>query len=152
MSCLQSQHTVLLTALQISNSIKHCPLAQLANFNTIDAVHNLSTAQLEELNSIDIILYLKKESLTHYSADAKLSTSINLISGTDTHYEAPARFASQRLDSSNQAHANSQRPSGQITWTWNFLLHLRAFFVNLCKITGFHIKYHLSAFQADESL
>jgi hypothetical protein len=54
---------------------------QLANFNTIDTVHNLSTAQLEELNSIDIILYLKKESLTHYSADAKLSTSINLISG-----------------------------------------------------------------------
>src|SRR3984893_14991389 len=149
MSCLQSQHTVLLTACKFqtqSNNV-HLHSLQISSQLTL-----LSTAQLEELNSIDIILYLKKESLTHYSADAKLSTSINLISGTDTHYEAPARFASQRLNSSNQAHANSQRPSGQITFLRRVLLHLRAFFVNLCKITGFHIKYRLSAFQAHESL
>jgi hypothetical protein len=68
--------------LQLANfKLNQRTLAQRANFNTIDTVHNLSTAQLEELNSIDIILYSKKESLTHYSGDAKLSTSINLISG-----------------------------------------------------------------------
>ena len=79
MSCLQSQH---MSFLQLANfKLNQRTLAQRENFNTIDTVDNLSTAQLEELNSIDIILYSKKESLTHYSGDAKLSTSMNLISG-----------------------------------------------------------------------